>query len=120
VIDDDQRVREALAVLLHRAGADVETADSAEAGRARIAQRGPEALVCDIAMPGEDGYSFMRAVRASGNGVPAIALTAHASEADVARALAAGFDRHLPKPIDFEWLVASIDELVAVRRAQPA
>jgi signal transduction histidine kinase/ActR/RegA family two-component response regulator len=117
VIDDDRRVREALSLLLHRAGADVETADSAEAGRVRIGLRTPEAVVCDIAMPGEDGYSFIRELRASGSDVAAIALTAHATASDVERALAAGFDRHLAKPIDFESLVVSLDELIVARRA---
>jgi signal transduction histidine kinase/CheY-like chemotaxis protein len=117
VIDDDPRVRDALALLLARAGAIVDTADSAEAARTRIAQRGPDALVCDIAMPIEDGYSFIRGLRASRSDIAAIALTAHAAETDVERALAAGFDRHLAKPIEFERLVATIAELVAARRA---
>jgi CheY-like chemotaxis protein/anti-sigma regulatory factor (Ser/Thr protein kinase) len=118
VIDDDQRVREALAHLLARSGAVVETAESARVGRERIAHRAPEAVVCDIAMPGEDGYSFIRGLRASGSDVAAIALTARASESDVAEALAAGFDRHLAKPIDFERLLENLDELVVARRAR--
>jgi two-component system CheB/CheR fusion protein len=117
VIDDDPRVREALALLLDRAGAVVDTADSAEMARARIAHCAPEALVCDIAMPIEDGYSFIRGMRAAGSELAAIALTAFATESDVERSLAAGFDRHLAKPIDLERLVASIDELVVARRA---
>ena len=117
VVDDDPRVREALALLLDRAGAVVDTADSAAAARARIADRAPDALVCDIAMPVEDGYSFIRGVRGSGGQVPAIALTAHASEADVERALDAGFDRHLAKPIEFELLVAALDEVMVAHRA---
>ena len=116
VIDDDPRVREALGLLLDRAGAVVETADSADTARARIAAHAPDALVCDIAMPIEDGYSFIRGLRASGRDVAAIALTAHASEAGVARALAAGFDRHLAKPIEIERLVENIDELITARR----
>lgn len=118
VIDDDPRVREALALLLDRAGAVVDTADSAEMARARIAHCAPDALVCDIAMPFEDGYSFIRGLRGSGGAVPAIALTAHATEADAARSLAAGFDRHLAKPVELEVLVASLAELV--RRATDA
>jgi signal transduction histidine kinase/CheY-like chemotaxis protein len=118
VIDDDPRVREALALLLDRAGAVVDTADSAEMARVRIGDCAPDALVCDIAMPGEDGYSFIRGLRASGGDIAAIALTAHATEADVGCALAAGFDRHLAKPIEFERLVANIDELVVARRAR--
>jgi signal transduction histidine kinase/CheY-like chemotaxis protein len=117
VIDDDPRVREALALLLDRAGAVVDTAASAEMARERIASGGPEALVCDIAMPVEDGYSFIRELRAAGSDLAAIALTAYATESDVERSLAAGFDRHLAKPIDFERLVTNIDELVVARRA---
>jgi signal transduction histidine kinase/ActR/RegA family two-component response regulator len=117
VIDDDPRVREALALLLDRAGAVVDTAGSAAAARAQIACCAPDALVCDIAMPIEDGYSFIRGVRASGADIAAIALTAHATETDIERALAAGFDRHLAKPIELDSLVANIDELVVARRA---
>jgi signal transduction histidine kinase len=116
VIDDDQRVRDALALLLDRAGAVVDTAESAEAGRARIASSLPEAVLCDIAMPDEDGYSFVQRLRASGARIPVIALTARATESDARRALAAGFDLHLAKPIDFERLVENIDELIAARR----
>jgi CheY-like chemotaxis protein len=118
VIDDDPRVREALALLLDRAGAVVDTADSAAGARARIAQDTPDALVCDIAMPIEDGYSFIRGVRAAGADIAAIALSAHATEADIERALAAGFDRHLAKPIEIECLVANIGELVVAHRAR--
>jgi signal transduction histidine kinase/ActR/RegA family two-component response regulator len=119
IIDDDRRVRDALTLLLDRIGAVVDTAESAESARAQIALRVPDALVCDIAMPDEDGNSFIRRLRASGSSeepIPAIALTAHAMEADVERAIAAGFDLHLAKPIDFERLVESIGELLAAHR----
>ncbi len=116
VIDDDHRVRDALALLLHNAGAVVDTAESAEAARARIALQAPEVLVCDIAMPGEDGNSFIRGLRASGTDIPAIALTAYAMVSDVERARAAGFDLHISKPIDFERLVEEIGGLAAAHR----
>jgi signal transduction histidine kinase/ActR/RegA family two-component response regulator len=118
VVDDDRRVRDALAVLLGHVGAVVETADSAEAARSRIAGQVPAAIVCDIAMPVEDGYSFIRRLRAAGLDVVAIALTAYATEGDAQRALAAGFDRHLAKPIEFERLVANIHELLAKRHTR--
>ena len=117
VVDDDLRVREALALLLDRAGATVQTADSAASARERIAAVVPDLVLCDIAMPEEDGYSFIRKLRAAGSVIPVIALTAHAMAADAARALAAGFDVHLAKPIDFERLVAKIDELVGAHPA---
>jgi signal transduction histidine kinase len=112
VVDDDPRVRDALALLLDRAGAVVVTADSAANARVRIAHEAPHALVCDLAMPDEDGYSLLRELRAAGSTIPAIALTAHASLADVQRARAAGFEMHLAKPVDFAKLVENIDQLV--------
>jgi signal transduction histidine kinase/CheY-like chemotaxis protein len=117
IVDDDRRVLDALAVLLDRVGAIVETAPSAAAARDRISKGPPDVVVCDIAMPGEDGYSFMRELRACRSQIGAIALTAYASEHDVETALAAGFDRHLAKPVDFERLVANIDELAVARRS---
>jgi len=112
VVDDDERVRNALALLLGRAGAAVDAAASAVMARERMALREPQVLLCDIAMPDEDGYQFIRSVRASGNKIPAIALTAYASRADAERALASGFDVHVAKPVDFERLVASVAQLV--------
>ncbi|MBA3461544.1 MAG: response regulator [Deltaproteobacteria bacterium] len=115
VVDDDPRVREALAHLLARAGAAVDAAGSSAEARERITAQAPSVIVCDIAMPGEDGYSFVRSLRGGGSGVPVIALTAHARDADAKRALAAGFDRHLAKPIDFDVLLASVHELLVAR-----
>jgi CheY-like chemotaxis protein len=112
VVDDDERVRNALALLLGRAGAIVEAAESAVAARQRMAILVPQVLLCDIAMPDEDGYQFIRSLRASGNKIPAIALTAYASRADAERAIASGFDIHVAKPVDFERLVASVAQLV--------
>jgi CheY-like chemotaxis protein len=112
VVDNDPRVRSALAVLLDRAGAVVDTADSAANARVRIAHGAPQALVCDLAMPDEDGYSLLRELRAGGSTIPAIALTAHATLADVQRARAAGFEVHLAKPVDFAKLVENLDHLV--------
>jgi signal transduction histidine kinase/ActR/RegA family two-component response regulator len=112
VVDDDERVRNALALLLVRAGASVDAAESAAAARAQIAIRAPQVVLCDIAMPGEDGYQFIRSIRATGSKIPAIALTAYASRADAERAIASGFDVHVAKPVDFERLVASVAQLV--------
>ncbi len=117
VIDDDTRVRDALLLLLQRAGAVVDTASSAAQGRERLEAASPELMICDIAMPGEDGYSFIRTLRASGCKIPAIALTAHAMEVDATRALAAGFDVHLAKPVHFERLVKTIRSLISTTRS---
>jgi signal transduction histidine kinase len=112
VIDDDARVRVALTELLRRAGAHVVPAESAPTARNHILSDAPHVIVCDIAMPGEDGYEFMRALRASGNKIPAIALTGYASRADADMALSSGFDMHVAKPIDFDRLVASVTHLL--------
>jgi signal transduction histidine kinase/CheY-like chemotaxis protein len=115
VVDDDCRVLDALKLLLGRAGAVVVTAQSTDDAKLRLAEQLPDVLLCDIAMPGEDGYSLIASLRASGVAVPAIALTAHAMEADAARAIAAGFDVHLAKPVDFDRLVGCISSLRARR-----
>jgi len=118
VIDDDERVRNALALLLDRAGAIVDRAESAFAAREQMARRDPQVIVCDIAMPDEDGYEFIRSLRASGNKIPAIALTAYATQADAEQAVSAGFDLHVAKPVDFQRLVASLTHVIDSRRSK--
>jgi two-component system CheB/CheR fusion protein len=75
----------------------------------------PQVLVSDIAMPREDGYSLLRRIRAlgpeQGGDIPALALTALAGEDDRQRALSAGFQMHLAKPVDFDRLEAALMEL---------
>jgi CheY-like chemotaxis protein len=121
VIDDEPRVREALKLLLTRTGATVEAAASADEARALIARERPDVLICDISMPNEDGYTFLRTLRSSGGeaqNVPAIALTAYASERDRTRASAAGFDAHLAKPIQLPALAAAINHVLHDGREQ--
>ena len=121
VVDDDERLRSALITLLRRTGALVESAESANDARSKVRKFSPDVLVCDIAMPGEDGYSFIRKLRddSRGKGVAALALTAYASERDRKQAADAGFDRHIAKPVEFERLVTSIESVLAERRAEP-
>jgi CheY-like chemotaxis protein len=75
----------------------------------------PDVLVSDIEMPGEDGYSLIRKVRAnessSGTRMPAVALTAHARVDDRMRALSAGYDAHVAKPVEPAELVMVIASL---------
>jgi two-component system, chemotaxis family, CheB/CheR fusion protein len=82
----------------------------------------PEVLVSDVAMPGEDGYAFIRRVRAlgaaRGGTVPALALTALAGDEDHRRALLEGFQMHLAKPVDIDLLTRSVAEIS--RRASRA
>jgi CheY-like chemotaxis protein len=76
----------------------------------------PDVLICDIGMPDVDGYMFMRQVRQrspeAGGEVPAIALTAYASELNQQQALAAGFQKHIAKPVEPDKLASAIATLV--------
>ena len=122
-VDDDLRTREAVLEVLHLAGAQVTLAASAAEGRSAIAAFHPQVILCDIAMPDEDGYSFIRQLRGAsveqGGAIPALALTALAAEEDRRRALAAGFQMHLAKPIDIDRLREAVRTLSAMR-ASPA
>ena len=72
-----------------------------------------DVLISDIGMPEEDGYALIRRVRAlpmPAGAIPAIALTAFSAAADIERALAAGFDQHLGKPVDSEQLIHALAE----------
>jgi CheY-like chemotaxis protein/two-component sensor histidine kinase len=115
VVDDDPTALELLFRLLHGAGAQVHTADSAEAGLASLLTFQPQVLISDIEMPGTDGYTFLRRVRAlaeaDGGTVPALALTAYVREEHRRRMLLAGFQAHLGKPVDAADLIAAVEQL---------
>ena len=107
VVDDEIDARELVAAVLARAGADVETAPSASEGFAKLQSFHPTMIISDIGMPVEDGYAFMRRVRAISS-APSMALTAFASDADRARAMEAGYTMHVAKPIDPDVLVTTV------------
>jgi CheY-like chemotaxis protein/two-component sensor histidine kinase len=115
VIDDDEDARELLSVLLGREGAEVALAASANEARAMIRARHPDVIVCDVGMPEQDGLSFMRALRSSGERagafVPALALTGHAGVEDSRAALMAGFQMHVSKPLDPPRLLENLSKL---------
>jgi signal transduction histidine kinase len=103
IVDDEAEAREVLMLLLQAQGAEVTAVASAAAAFRVLRKRVPDVLVSDVGMPGQDGHAFIRKLRAlrvdQGAQVPAVALTAYATPADAAKALAAGFDRHVTKPI---------------------
>ncbi|HET9577473.1 MAG TPA: ATP-binding protein [Usitatibacter sp.] len=111
LIDDQREARESLAALLSQAGAKVRTADSGAEALALLRKGGvtgaPEVLVCDIAMPGEDGYESLKRIRAweasqpPGRGArrPAVAISAYGDREERLRALSEGFQMHVSKPI---------------------
>ena len=117
VVEDDADTRELVASLLAQHGAEPMTAANARDGLEAFRRRPPDVLVCDIAMPGGDGYSFLTEVRASSGDVyvPAMALTAYARLEDRERALAAGFDVHLAKPVEPTTLVIAVARLAGGR-----
>lgn len=115
VVDDEADVREALSGLLERHGARVRGAaavdDALEAFRTEV----PDVLVSDIGMPGQDGYELVRRLRllpAEGGGnVPALAVSAYARDEDRRKAVLAGFQVHLSKPVPPAELVAHVARL---------
>jgi signal transduction histidine kinase/ActR/RegA family two-component response regulator len=104
IVDDEADAREVMRFMLERGGAQVRIADSAAQALDAIREERPDLLISDIGMPVEDGYVLVRRLRAMEEGLgrrlPAIALTAYASEEDTRRAFTAGFDAHLSKPVD--------------------
>ena len=113
IVDDEADARELFASILERAGASVLTARSARDALRILSDGDIDVLVSDIEMPGEDGYELISRVRADST-LPrtvSIAVTAYARSVDRRRALDAGFDWHLPKPIEPAELVALIASL---------
>jgi CheY-like chemotaxis protein len=114
VIDDDEDTREIAAAALTSAGANVVVAPSAAEALTQLERSTFSVLICDIGMPQMDGYELLRQVRARdghNRAIPAIALTAYASSADVARAHAAGFHLHIAKPFNVAALVNAVATL---------
>jgi len=115
VVEDETDTRELLAVALQQCGAQVVAFGTVAEALLELDRSLPDVLLSDIGVPGEDGYSFLRKVRArgaeKGGDLPAAALTAYARVEDRRRALEAGFQTHLAKPIDPSELVAAVAAL---------
>jgi CheY-like chemotaxis protein len=116
VVDDEADMRELALTILEEYGAKVRVAASAMEALTALDQFKPDVLICDIGMPDVDGYMLMRQVRQrspeAGGEVPAIALTAYASELNQQQALAAGFQKHIAKPVEPDKLASAIATLV--------
>jgi signal transduction histidine kinase/CheY-like chemotaxis protein len=123
VVDDERDTRELLVAILQQSGAFVEAASSV-AGALEMLQRSkPDLLISDIEMPGEDGHSLIRKLRQfeadQEQNTPAIALTAHARPSDRLQALSAGYQLHMPKPVEPAELLMAIANLTRTRAARP-
>ena len=112
VVEDEADTREALALILAQAGATVTSTSTAAQALDAVAAARPDILLCDIGLPTEDGYVLIRKLRAltaeQGGATPAVALSAFAQATDRARAIAAGFDTHVAKPIDPDRLLRTL------------
>jgi signal transduction histidine kinase/CheY-like chemotaxis protein len=117
VVDDELDAREMLVMALSAWGVDVRTAESASAALRAVTDRMPDVVISDIGMPGEDGYAFVGRLRTlcreRGQRVTAVALTAYARREDAARAIAAGFDFHVAKPIELDDLRVVVERALA-------
>ncbi|MEH2417373.1 PAS domain S-box protein [Nostoc sp.] len=116
LVDDQADVREFFSFVLEQYGATVTTVESAAEALETLAQSKPDILLSDIGMPLMDGYMLLREVRKlppeQGGQIPAIALTAYAGEINYNQAMAAGFQKHLPKPVDPMDLATAIVNLI--------
>jgi signal transduction histidine kinase/CheY-like chemotaxis protein len=120
VVDDEADAVALAQTILHDAGADVRVCYAASEAIELLRGWRPDVLVSDIEMPGEDGYSLIRRLRAlaaeDGGTIPAVALTAYGRMQDRTRSLAAGFSMHVPKPVDPGELTAIIATVAGSRR----
>jgi CheY-like chemotaxis protein/nitrogen-specific signal transduction histidine kinase len=122
VVEDEPDTRDVLRTILQQCGSQVKTAESAAEAIRVLTQWKPDVLISDIGMPAEDGYALIARIRAlsadDGGRIPAIALTAFAKEDDRSRALKAGFQVHVAKPVEPQELASVVAGLAARRGLQ--
>src|SRR6185436_11787015 len=115
VVDDEPDSRDLLKTILSRCGSEVRCSESAAHAMLEFESWNPELLVSDIGMPNEDGYSLIRRVReleSDSARIPAVALTAYATDEDRSQALSAGFQIHVAKPIEPDSFLTSIASML--------
>ena len=117
LVEDDAATREATSRLLQMHGAKVHAVATTVAAQDAFATLKPALIISDIGLPGEDGFALIRHIRSlekeqGARRVPAVALTAFARTDDQRRALQAGFDAHVAKPVNVETLIAAIQKVV--------
>src|SRR4029079_16782305 len=115
LVDDEAEAREIISTVIMRTGAEVTACHSAREALAKLSEWKPDVILSDIAMPDEDGFSFIGKVRSlpreKGGETPAAALTAYARDIDRSQALAAGYQMHIAKPIGATQLVTMVARL---------
>ena len=118
VVDDEPDARSLIQRLLEDCNAKVSTAASAHEAMQVLLRDSPDVIVSDIGMPGEDGFTLIRRIRAldgDPGATPAIALTAYARTEDRVKAIQAGFQLHLSKPVEPLELVTMVESLAQRR-----
>ncbi|MCW5960234.1 MAG: PAS domain S-box protein [Pyrinomonadaceae bacterium] len=115
VVDDEKDARELLRYVLETCGSTVKTASSAKVALETLESSSFDILISDVGMPGEDGFALIKKIRElppeKGGRLPAIALTAYARVEDRVKALTAGFQIHIPKPVEPVELIAVVASL---------
>ena len=121
VVDDEPDTRDLVAEVAARCGCVVATAGSTSEALTSVGSFRPDVILSDIGMPGEDGYALVRRLRqlepSAGGRTPAAALTAYARAEDRRQAMRAGFEMHLPKPVEPAELAAAIATLARIGAA---
>jgi CheY-like chemotaxis protein len=115
VVDDDSDGCEMLRRVLEECRATVDTATSVSQALKQLDETVHDIVISDIGMPEKDGYELIREVRSRGAKIPAVAVTAFARSEDRIRALRAGFNMHLAKPLEPQELITVISALVRTR-----
>jgi PAS domain S-box-containing protein len=108
LVEDDPDGCDLMQMMLRRFGAEVTAVSTAAAALESVRTRRPDVLVSDIGLPDGDGFALLKRVRESNHDLPAVAVTAYASRQDVAKALAAGFQAHVAKPVEPAQLSAAV------------
>ena len=119
VVDDERSVRDALSRALRSEGYDVQLAASGGEALGLLADRSPDVIVLDVGMPGLDGLETCRLIRAKGDEVPILMLTARSGVSDRVAGLDAGADDYLVKPFALEELMARLRAMLR-RQVQPS
>jgi PAS domain S-box-containing protein len=119
VIDDDRDSLEVANEVLTKQGGEVIMASGAAEGLELLKSRRPHVVICDISMPGKNGYQFIREVRSlpksAGGQTPAIALTGFARPEDRTKAMIAGYQKHVVKPVNTQKLMIAVSDLVSTQ-----
>jgi CheY-like chemotaxis protein len=113
LVEDDADAREMLAELLATKGVRVVATENVQDGLAALDREGPDVVLSDIAMPGDDGFELIRQIRQrpGGRNLPALAISAYSRAEDRSRSLASGFQRHIAKPVNAADLFDALSEL---------